>query len=132
MRDAIKFVDSIIDALEEDKIWIFLVRSIVLGCSESFLDITEEPKWKMVGRDTKNNSFQDLPNCKVLSKNTEKYRLIFNGSVTGKLKTIIIKPHQYRDYRFSICDPDIEYESKIHSPKAYPAKHSFPPTRQKT
>lgn len=99
------FLTVIAKAIRDDAIWVLLSRGIMVDCSESFLDFTELTKEELIGRDIYENPIQDLPNGHVIDKLTNRWRLYFNGAITGHLKCVEIQPYVYKDYRFSINYP---------------------------
>lgn len=99
------FITVIAEAIRDDAVWVLLSRGIVVACSDNFLDLTELTKEELIGRDVYENPVQDLPNDNAVYRQTKRWRLYFNGAVTGILKCVEIQPYQYKDYRFSINYP---------------------------
>lgn len=128
--DAEIFVNRIMDALENDDIWIFLVRNIIMDCSDSFLDYVEEIKELVIGRDIKNFPFHSLTTTRAVERRTEEYKLFFVGQLSGIGKRANIKPCQYKDYRFTITLP--VNESKIHPPETKQIPSSLEPPLEGT
>jgi hypothetical protein len=106
------FLLAMAEAVAEDKLWAFMVRGVIINYSDKLLDFVELAEVELRGRDVIKCPFYNLSSREIIEKNTNKYKIIFNGSITNIPKKAIVIPHQLGDYRFTIIEP--VYEDQRH------------------
>jgi len=97
---------AVLRAIKYKKMWVLSRQGIVLDCSENWLDFFELTRNEFIHRDITSDPLDwIIKGREKAGRHLTTYEMEIAGSITKMPKKLIVVPHIYKNYRFTVFEP---------------------------
>jgi len=97
---------AMIHAVKDKKMWVLSRQNIVVDCSESWLDFSELTRKEFIYTDIINDPLDWIIKGRgKAGLHSSSYEMEIVGNITRASKRVMVVPHIFDSYRFTIFNP---------------------------